>query len=125
MSSSSRRHFLKSTAVAGLAAQSLAAQTGGKKISPNDKIRVALIGAGGQGSGDAESSLAQPSVELVAVSDVYDGRLVRAKEKWGTQLFTTRDYREIIARPDIDAIIVGTPDHWHAQICVDAMQAGK
>src|SRR3954465_9295911 len=98
--SSSRRHFLKSTAVAGLAAQSLAAQTGGtRKTSPNDKIRVALIGAGGQGTGDAESSLLQPGVELVAVSDVYDGRLIRAKEKWGNQLFTTRDYREIVARP--------------------------
>ena len=122
--SSSRRHFLKSTAVAGLAAQSLAAQAG-KKLSPNDKIRVALIGAGGQGSGDADSSLAQPGVELAAVSDIYDGRLTSAKERWGNQLFITRDYREVLARPDIDAIIVGTPDHWHAQICVDAMNAGK
>jgi predicted dehydrogenase len=123
--SSSRRHFLQTTAAAGFAAQTLAAQATGKKISANDKIRVALIGAGGQGSGDADSSLAQPGVELVAVSDVYNGRLVRAKERWGSDLYTTRDYREILVRPDIDAIIVGTPDHWHAQICVDAMNAGK
>jgi predicted dehydrogenase len=119
-----RRHFLGTTAVAGLAAQALSAQSA-KKISPNDKIRVALIGAGGMGSGDAISSLAQPGVELVAVSDIYDGRLTRAKERWGNGLFTTRDYREVIARPDVDAVLIGTPDHWHAQISVDAMNAGK
>src|SRR5947209_4449469 len=95
-----RRHFLGSTVAAGFAAQALSAQSG-KKISPNDKIRVALIGAGGMGSGDAISSLAQPGVELVAVSDIYDGRLTRAKERWGSGLFTTRDYREVIARPDV------------------------
>jgi hypothetical protein len=120
-----RRHFLGSAAMAGLAAQSASAQSGARKISPNDKIRVALIGAGGMGSGDVESSLAQGGVELAAVSDIYDGRLVRAKERWGNDVFTTRDYREVLARPDIDAVIVGTPDHWHAQISIDAMTAGK
>ena len=122
--SSSRRHFLKSTAVAGLAAQSLRGQAT-KKSSPNDKIRIALIGAGGQGSSDVESSLAALGVELVAVSDIYEGRLTRAKERWGNHLFTARDYREVLVRPDVDAVIVGTPDHWHAQICVDAIKAGK
>ncbi len=110
--------------MAGLAAQAASAQSG-KKISPNDKVRIALIGAGGMGSGDADSSLAQGGVELAAVSDVYDGRLTRAKERWGNQVFTTRDYREVLARPDIDAIIIGTPDHWHAQISIDAMTQGK
>ena len=71
---SSRRHLLKSTAVAGLAAQSLSAA----QSSPNDKIRIALIGAAGQGSDDANASLAQTGVELAAVSDVYEGRLIRA-----------------------------------------------
>ncbi len=122
--STSRRHFIQTAAAAGMAAQALTAQSE-KKIAANDKIRAALIGAGGQGSGDADSSLAQPGVELVAVSDIYDGRLIRAKEKWGNHLFTTRDYREVLARPDVDAIIVGTPDHWHSQICVDAMNTGK
>ena len=120
-----RRHFLGSAALAGLAAQSTAAAQSGKKISPNDKVRIALIGAGGMGSGDVESSLAQGGVELAAVSDIYEGRLTRAKERWGSQVFTTRDYREVLAKPDIDAIIVGTPDHWHAQISIDAMNAGK
>jgi len=124
-----RRHFLQASTVAGLAASALAAQGGqeneGKKISPNDRIRVALIGAGGMGSSDAESSQQVPGVELVAVSDIYEGRLTRAKERWGKQLFTTRDYREVLARGDIDAVLIATPDHWHAKISIDAMNAGK
>src|SRR5579862_5672644 len=126
-----RRHFLQASTVAGLAASGLAAQdqsqdkTGDQKTSPNDRIRVALIGAGGMGSGDAESSQKIPGVELVAVSDIYDGRLTRAKERWGKDVFTTRDYREVLARRDIDAVLIATPDHWHAKISIDAMNAGK
>jgi Oxidoreductase family, NAD-binding Rossmann fold/Oxidoreductase family, C-terminal alpha/beta domain len=121
-----RRHFLQASTVAGLAASALAAQNQPEnKISANDRIRVALIGAGGMGSADSESSQQVPGVELVAVSDIYQGRLTRAKERWGNQLFTTRDYREVLARKDIDAVLIATPDHWHAQISIDAMNAGK
>jgi predicted dehydrogenase len=120
--SSSRRHFLQSTTAAGFASP-LLAQTG--KIAANDRIQIALIGAGNMGSGDVASALQVPGVEIVAAADVYDGRLERAKERWGSGLFTTRDYREVLARPDIDAVIIGTPDHWHAQISIDAMNAGK
>jgi len=120
--STTRRHFLTAAAT-GLAAQALA-QTP-QSVSPNDRLRIALIGAGGQGSSDAANAITVPGVELVAVSDVYDGRLQRAREKWGDHLFTTRDYREVLARPDVDAIIIGTPDHWHSTISMDAMNAGK
>src|SRR5579885_180641 len=121
--SSSRRHFLQAGTAAGLATSALAAQE--KKISANDRIRVATIGLGGMGTEDTHSSLAVPGVELAAVADVYQGRLIRAREVFGSQVSTTRDYREVLARPDIDAVIIATPDHWHSKISIDAMHAGK
>ena len=91
----------------------------------NSDIQIALIGAGGMGSGDAQMASSIAGVKLLAVADVYDGRRERARERWGDHIFTTRDYREILARPEIDAVIIATPDHWHKQITVDALAAGK
>ena len=94
-------------------------------VAANDHIQIALIGAGGQGQGDTRVAVQVPGVKLVAVADCYDGRLEHSKELWGNDIFTTRDYKEILARKDIDAVIIGTPDHWHKQVAVDAMKAGK
>lgn len=119
----SRRHFLGAAALgAGLAGELLADTP--QDPSPNDRIRVALIGNGIQGNGDARMSI-QAGAELVAVADVYEGRLTRAKEQWGDRIFTTRDYREVLARKDVDAVIIAVPDHWHRKMSVDAMNAGK
>ncbi len=96
-----------------------------KPVSANDHIQIALIGAGGQGQGDTKTAVRVPGVKLVAVADCYNGRLAHSKELWGDDIFTTRDYNEILARKDIDAVIIGTPDHWHKQVAVDAMKAGK
>src|SRR3954447_9254637 len=93
--------------------------------SPNSNIQIALIGAGGMGQGDARMATSLPGVKLIAACDIYDGRLRRAKEIWGDSTFTTRDYREILNRKDIDSVIVATPDHWHATITKDALAAGK
>jgi predicted dehydrogenase len=98
---------------------------GARAIGANDHIQIALIGAGGQGQGDTKNAVQVPGVKLVAVADCYTGRLAHAKELWGDDIFTTRDYNEILARKDIDAVIIGTPDHWHKQVAVDAMKAGK
>jgi predicted dehydrogenase len=92
---------------------------------PNDRVQIALIGAGIQGVGDTDVAITVPGAKLVAVCDLYTGRLEKAKARWGADLFTTRDYREVLARPDVDAVIVATPDHWHRQICVDALEAKK
>jgi predicted dehydrogenase len=96
-----------------------------RPVAANDHIQIALIGAGGQGMGDTKTAIQVPGVKLIAVADCYDGRLAHSKELWGDDIFTTRDYAEILARKDIDAVIIGTPDHWHRQVSVDAMKAGK
>lgn len=127
-----RRSFLKVTGAAS-ASTLLAAkvhalsieQEPAPRVAANEHIQIALIGAGGQGQGDTHTALEVPGVKLVAVADCYDGRLAHCKEMWGDDLFTTRDYREVLARKDIDAVIIATPDHWHKQVSVDAMKAGK
>lgn len=96
-----------------------------KQRGPNDRIQIALIGAGIRGQADCASALEVPNTKLVAVADCYDGRLRHAKERWGNDVVTTRDYREILARPDVDAVIIATPDHWHKTAAIDAMNAGK
>jgi predicted dehydrogenase len=92
---------------------------------PSNRIRIATIGFGGMGMGDTKYAVSIPGVELVAVCDIYDGRLTRAREVHGDGIFTTRDYREILARKDVDAVIIATPDHWHADLAIAAMEAGK
>ncbi len=125
-----RRDFFRMAAATSVAASTvrrLSAQDvpGAQSVAPNDRIQIATIGCGIQGISDTRTALKVPGVELVAVADVYDGRPIRAKEEWGNQVFTTRDYREVLARPDVDAVIIAAPDHWHAQMAIDAMKAGK
>ncbi len=120
---STRRHFLKTTAVTASALPAAASQQGGR--SPNDRIQFATIGLGIMGYGDTQTAVSVPGTKLVAVCDIYQGRLTRAQEVWGKDIFVTRDYREVIARKDIDAVIIATPDHWHARMAIDAMEAGK
>jgi predicted dehydrogenase len=123
----SRRDFLNAVAGVAAAPTILRAQPRetAQNVAANDRVRVALFGLGIRGQQDMRSALRTPGVELVAVADVYDGRLTLAKELFGGHVFTTRDYREVLARRDVDAVIVATPDHWHTQIAIDAMKAGK
>lgn len=96
-----------------------------KKISANDKIRIAVIGTGIMGHNDLNTALKIPGIELAAACDLYTGRLERMKEIYGQHLFTTRDYRELLEKKDIDAVLIATSDNWHARITIDALSKGK
>lgn len=96
-----------------------------KIVAANDAVNIACIGMGIMGYSDVNTALKLPGVKLVACCDLYDGRLAHAKEVYGNDIFTTRQYEEILARKDIDAVMVATSDNWHSRICIDAMKAGK
>src|ERR1700733_2412516 len=97
----------------------------GVPYSANDHIQVALIGAGGMGNADTSTTVTVPGMKLVAACDLYDGRLDAIKKKYGNDITVTKEYKEILARKDIDAVIVATPDHWHKDISIAAMNSGK
>src|SRR5690242_16888176 len=130
-SSASRRKFIKQlgSTAASLAAGPFLAHAAdwrqaqllrpAKRISPNDRIRIATIGMGIMGYGDTETALKVPGVELAGVCDLYEGRLDHAKELYGSQLFTTRRFQDILDRKDIDAVIIATSDNWHDKASVD------
>ncbi len=122
-----RRDFIKSgsAATGGLLLTSHLESEPTRPVAANDHIQIALIGAGGRGMDVTGDAVQVPGVKLVAVSDCYSGRREHSQELWGRQLFTTPHYEEILARQDIDAVIIATPDHWHKQAAVDAMRAGK
>lgn len=96
-----------------------------KKYAANDQVNIAVIGMGIMGFNNLRTTLKVPGVRLVGVCDLYTGRLERSKEVFGKEIFTTRNYREILDRQDIDAVIIATSDHWHDRISVDAMNKGK
>jgi predicted dehydrogenase len=136
--SKTRRKFLQQIGATTLAAaasplSSLAARQKAqerilhyeRKISSNDKIRIGVIGYGVQGHFDLATALKVPGVELAGICDLYTGRLENAKEQFGNELYTTRNYKELLDRKDIDAVIVATTDCWHARITTDALAKGK
>jgi predicted dehydrogenase len=136
MAEFNRRDFLKTASSVGatlgaaqsaVAAKQSSARATGRSIGPNDKIQVGVIGVGGRGSyvarefariGDEDGSC-----KIVAVCDVYEKRKAAAAQRHNVPGYL--DYREILAKPEVDAVIVATPDHWHATIALEAMDKGK
>ena len=129
----SRRKFLGITAAAAgasvaakailLTAEPLLASP--RPLPASDRLRFGMIGIGMQGSGLLTESITLPGVECAAACDLYDGRHRLAKEIVRPDLPVTRRYQELLADKNIDCIVAAVPDHWHKQIVVDAVSAGK
>ncbi len=131
---SSRRQFLSNsskliaaTGIAGFAPAT--SSSGSAKVSANDKISVALIGARSQGMADLRQALKQPGVHCAAICDIDDAilseRTADVEKIQGSKPLQYKDFRKLLDNKDIDAVIIGTPDHWHAYIMIAACQAGK
>ena len=121
----SRRTFLTSAAGVVAAARLGASAAPALAFGPNDRVRIATIGMGIIGFIDTRTALKVPGTELVAVSDLYEGHRTHAKEVFGSHVDAVVDYREVLARKDVDAVLLCVPDHWHARMSIDAMKAGK
>jgi predicted dehydrogenase len=131
-----RREFLKTGGVAAAAAVAapyvITSKALGDAVTPpaSDRIVMGGIGVGNMGSGDQRAFLARPDVQYVAVCDVREQMRREGKGRtdagYGNKDCTAYvDFRELLARPDIDAVHVGTPDHWHSIMTIMACQAGK
>jgi predicted dehydrogenase len=94
-------------------------------VAPSDRVRFAAIGTGVRGCILLDASLRVPGVECVAVCDLYDSRHLSANQALKKSVSATRDYRAILDRKDIDAVIVAVQDHQHRRVFVDACAAGK
>ncbi len=129
MSTLSRRDFLAASASAlattSLIPNALRAQDETKRAGANDTIVLGFIGVGGMGSGLLNIFKQFPDVEVAAVCDVYEPHRLRAKEAAGGKPKDYKDFREVLDRKDIDAVVIATPDHWHAIPTIMACQAGK
>jgi predicted dehydrogenase len=122
----SRREFLKGSAAAGAAgAAAFGGLTPARVLGANDRIRLAVLGAGERAQYDMSLFQKFPEVEIVAVCDVYEPHREQARLKAGKTCQAYLDYREVLDRKDIDAVLIGSPDHWHKPMLVDAVHAGK
>lgn len=91
----------------------------------NDRIQVGVIGCGARSQELMAALMSHPGTAIVAIADSYKGRVQRTQENWGPGAKAYPEYHEILARPDVDAVVIASPDHWHKQMCLDALAAGK
>lgn len=115
-----RRDFIKQSLTLGAGVTMASASV----LGANDRVRVGVIGCGRQGRSDMGSFMSQPEVEIVAVCDVYEPQITEVKKR-AKDAEVFKDYHKLLERKDIDAVIIGSPDHWHALHSIDACKAGK
>lgn len=123
----SRRNFVKDSTITAIGT-GLALSTGpfaGRVLGANEKITLGVIGCGGQGRWNMRDFLRQPDVQIAAVCDVYDANLNQAMEMTDDKATRYKDFRKLLERKDLDAVLIATPDHWHALPTIYACEAGK
>lgn len=120
-----RREFLKESVAAGASAAVFGGLTPARVLGANDRIRLAVLGTGQRATYDMSLFQQFPEVEVVAVCDVYEPHRERTRAKAGPNCQGYLEYRETLDRKDVDAVLIGAPDHWHKQMLVDAVRAGK
>lgn len=120
-----RRDFMKQTLATSAAATLVRPGQAQGAVPPSDRIRLGVIGAGARAQELIEAAQVHPGVEVVAICDAYTGRAERARSRTGDRATIHPDGREILARSDVDAVIVGTPDHLHKIFSIAALDAGK
>lgn len=120
-----RREFLRKSSATGGALMA-ATLTGSAAWSAEQAqpLRMAFVGLGGMGTGHYDFFRERDDVQVTALCDVDAGHLARAKEKTPSAA-SSGDFREIVTRDDVDAVLVATPDHWHALVTIAAAKAGK
>jgi predicted dehydrogenase len=96
-----------------------------RPVAPSDRLRIGIIGVGMEGGNLLPAAVQLPGVECVAACDLYDGRHTLAKEIAGPNVMTTRRYQELLDNKEIDCILSAVPDHWHKQVMIDTVSAGK
>ena len=120
--SNNRRNFLKITA-SGLTLAAMVGPASRSVPGANDLINIGVIGVGGRGTSLVEELVDRKDCKVVAVCAVYEKRVKRAMGICGGAGY--RYYQELLDRPDIDAVFIATPDHWHAPVAIDTLKAGK
>jgi predicted dehydrogenase len=121
-----RRDVLKATAIGAVMGRDLWAQDPPPRSAASDRIRVGMIGVGGFGFGsNLPDFLRNPDVDVVAICDVFETHLDRAVALAGGKAKRYREYRRLLDDREIDAVVITTPEHWHALMCIDACDAGK
>ncbi|HUI42335.1 MAG TPA: Gfo/Idh/MocA family oxidoreductase [Terriglobia bacterium] len=125
MSDVTRRDFLKGTAVAGAGLAAFGGLTPARVLGANDRIRLGVLGTGERGAYVMSVFIGNPEVEVVAVCDVYEPHRAAAQKAAGASAQAYSDYRQVLDRKDVDAVLIASPDHWHKRMLIDAMDAGK
>jgi predicted dehydrogenase len=98
---------------------------GGARPAASDRLRVGMIGVGNFGTVNLKDFLANSDVEIVAICDVFKDNLEKAIALAGGKARPYQDYRRLLEDREIDAVVISTPEHWHALMCIDACEAGK